>query len=75
MRANGKRRLEAICPDGSIVHRCTHRNYSHVVVEFEDGEWGALGWASSLDLAEKNANRYRLRNFEVAVVPCVDWDI
>jgi len=58
MRADGKRRLSAVCPDGSIVSRLTHRDYSHVVVfKLEAREhWEAYAWSSRLDLAEKKVN-------------------
>ena len=55
-----KRKLTAITPDGKILTRTTHREYSHMVAIqntkkhfFYPLGWSSWSWSSRLDLAEK----------------------
>tara|TARA_R100001594_G_scaffold41146_1_gene73137 strand:+ start:259 stop:561 length:303 start_codon:yes stop_codon:yes gene_type:complete len=49
-----KRKLTATLPDGGIATRTTNKTYTHVIaVKTGSGQWDALGWAGSPELAAK----------------------
>lgn len=63
------KQLFAKLPDGKIVSRKTHHQYTHVAAAVIEGEWCALRWtkspASALKFAEQMSR-------EVQIVPVTD---
>jgi hypothetical protein len=51
------RYLYAVVPDGTVVKRRTHREYTWAVLVRSRGTWVSWGWSSRQDLAMKAYNQ------------------
>jgi hypothetical protein len=67
-----KRKLYAAAPDGAIVTRTTHREYSHAVLVLDGGEWGAWSFNGSLAYATTAAAQARKVWKHVHIAPVTD---
>lgn len=66
------RKLYAVAPDGTILTRTTHRDYSHAVLcPDRDGSWAVYAFSGRFDLAYK-ASRTRYAPARTIIVPVSD---
>lgn len=58
MARKGHTQYVAVDPEGGRHTRTSARVYTHAVLVFSDGSWGAWSWCGRPDLAQKQANRF-----------------
>jgi hypothetical protein len=66
-----KRKLKAIAPDGTVLTRTTHRDYSHMVAVFDcviEG-WSSWSWSGRQGLAQNKLNEAERLGYKAAIIP------
>lgn len=58
-------------PDGTTYTRKTTRVYTHATICKMNGEWGYLGYSSSVFGAEKLAREFSKRFATIEIVPVI----
>ena len=69
-----KRKLKVIAPDGTVLTRTTHRDYSHMVAIVSDHRqekegWSSWSWAGREDLAQNKLNEAKKLGYEAVIIP------